>query len=109
MIYLAQLIWYPQIHRDIVALAQRCKQCTKTGKNLIPILPKNKYTNLPALSEPNEEVQMDFAGPITNNNKDTYILVTVDRYSRYPHAETYNNCDTDTALNYLKDYIKFHG
>ena len=34
MIYLAQLIWYPQIHRDEVALAQRCKQCTKTGKKL---------------------------------------------------------------------------
>ena len=32
MIYLAQLIWYPKIHRDIVTLAQRCKQCTKTGK-----------------------------------------------------------------------------
>ena len=52
---------------------------------------------------------MDFAGPLTNNNKDTYILVTVDRYSRYPHAEIYNNCDLDTALNFLKDYIKFHG
>ena len=52
---------------------------------------------------------MDFAGPITNNNKDTYRLVTIDRYSRYPHAETYNNCDTDTAISYLKEYIKFHG
>ena len=79
MIYLTQLIWYPQIHRDIVALAQRCKQCTKTGKNLKPIIPKNKHTELPPLSEPNEEIQMDFAGPLTNNNKDTYILVTVDR------------------------------
>ena len=52
---------------------------------------------------------MDFAGPLTNNNKDTYILVTVDRYSRYPQAEINKNCDTDTAINYLKDYIKFHG
>ena len=109
MIYLAQLIWYPQIHRDIVALAQRCKQCTKTGKNLKPIIPKNKYTDLPPLSEPNAEIQMDFAGPLTYNNKDTHILVTVDRYSRYPHAEICNNCDTDTAINYLKDYIKIHG
>ena len=72
MIYLAQLIWYPQIHRDIVALAQRCKQCTRTGKNLKPIIRKNKYTKLPPLSEPNEEIQMDFAGPLTNNKKDTY-------------------------------------
>ena len=52
---------------------------------------------------------MDFAGPLTNSNKDTYILVTVDRYSRYPHAEIYKNCDKDTAINYLKDYKKFHG
>ena len=110
MIYVAQLIWYPQIHRDVVALAQRCKQCSKTGKNLKPIIPKNKHTSLPTLSEPNEETQMDFAGPITNNNnKDTYILVTRDRYFRYPHAETYNNCDTDTDISYLKEYIKSHG
>ena len=99
MIYLAQLIWYPQIYQDIVALAQRCKQCTKTGKNLKPIIPTNKYTELPPLSEPNEEIQMHFAGPLTNNNKDTYILVTIDRYSRYPHAEIYKNCDTDKAIN----------
>ena len=92
MIYLAQLVWYPQIHRDIVALAQRCKQCTRTGKNLKPIIPKN--VELPPLSEPNK-VQMDFAGPITIN-RDIYILVTIDRYSRYPHAETYTNCDTDS-------------
>ena len=72
-------------------------------------MPKNKYTELPPPTEPNEEIQMDFVGPLTNNNKDTYILVTVDRYSRYPHAEIYNNCDTDTAINYLKDYIKLHG
>ena len=54
MIYLAQLIWYSQIHRDIVALAQRCKQSTKTGKNLKPIIPKNKHTSLPTPSEPND-------------------------------------------------------
>ena len=66
-------------------------------------------TSLPTLSERNEEIQMDFARPITNNIKDTYILVTIDRYTRYPHAEIYDNCDTDTAISYLKEYIKFHG
>ena len=79
MIYLAQLIWYPQIHRDIVALAQRCKQCTKTGKNLKPIIPKNKHASVSTLSEPSEEIQMDFGGQIANNNRDTYTLVTIDR------------------------------
>ena len=108
MIYLAQLIWYPQIHRDILALAQKFNQCTKTGKNLKPINPKNKYVDLLLQSKQTAEVQMDFAGPITNNNRDSYILVTKDRYSRYPHAEVHNNCDTETALTYLIEYIKLH-
>ena len=90
-------------------VARRCKQCTRTGKNLKPIIAKNKQVELPPLSEPNEEVQMDFTGPITNDNRDTYILVTIDRYSRYPQAETYTNCDPETIISYLTEYKKFHG
>ena len=33
--------------------------------------------------EPNEEVQLDFAGPLPNElNKDAYILVAVDKWSK---------------------------
>ena len=106
VIFLDQLIWYSQIHRDIMALAQKRRQCTKTGKNLTAIIPKNEYVDLPLLSERKEDVQMDFAGP---NNKDTYTLVTMDRCFRYSQAKTYINCDTETVLTYLRDYIKFHG
>ena len=53
---------------------------------------------------------MDFAGPILDEqNNDSYILASVDRFSRYPHAKVYHNCDTDTAIKYLEKYIKFHG
>ena len=54
---------------------------------------------------------MDFAGPLTvcEQNDDYYILVTVDRVTRYPHAQVYKNCDTKTALKYLDEYCKFHG
>ena len=54
---------------------------------------------------------MDFAGPIPikNNTQNNYILVTVDRLSRYPHAEIFNNCDTNTAIEYLESYCKVHG
>ena len=58
----------------------------------------------------NEEVKLDFAGPIPDEYlKDSYILASVDGYSRYPHAKLYHNCDADTAIGYLKKYIKFHG
>ena len=109
MVYLTQLTWYPQIHRDIVTLAQKCKQCNKPDQNLKPIIPKNKIVDLPRPSESNEEVQMDFARPITSNNRDTYILVTIDEYSDYPNAEAYNNCDTETTLTYLNEYENFPG
>ena len=66
---------------------------------------------LPKLKEPNEEIQMDFAGPIPykNNIQNNYILVTVDRLSRFPHAETFHSCDTETAIEYLEKYCKLQG
>ena len=66
---------------------------------------------LSELTEPNEENQMDFAGPIPfkNNTQNNHILVTVDRLSRFPHAETFNKCDTKTAKEYLEFYCKLHG
>ena len=109
MMYMAQLIWFPRIHREIVIMAQRCKPCTAIGKNLKSIIPKNKHTHLNNLQEPNEEVQIDFTGPTLDNNKDTYILVSVDRFSRYPHAKAYHNCNTETAIEFLKSYMTFHG
>ena len=40
MIRLANLIWFPHIHRTIKLRAENCKQCTDQGKNLKPIIPK---------------------------------------------------------------------
>ena len=54
---------------------------------------------------------MDFAGPIPfrNHTDKYYILVSVDRYSRFPTAQVFKNCDTSTAIEYLEEYCKFHG
>ena len=96
MLALARLIWCPHIQSEIVAQAQSCRHCIDKGKNLKPIVARNNLGTLSELSEPNEEIQMDFAGPIPfkNNTQNKYILVTVHRLSRFPHAETFNNCDT---------------
>ena len=111
MLALARLIWYPHIHSEIVAQAQSCRHCIGKGKNLKSIITKNNIGTLGKLTEPNEEIQMDFAGPIPfkNNTQNNYILVTVDRLSRFPHAETFNNCDTNTAIEYLESYCRLHG
>ena len=111
MLALARLIWYPHSHSEIVAQAQSCRHFIDKGKNLKSIITKNNIGTLGKLTEPNEEIQMDFAGPIPfkNNTQNNYILVTVDRLSRFPHAETFNNCDTNTAIEYLESYCRLHG
>ena len=107
--FMAQLIWFPRIHWEIVLKAQRCIPCRATGKNLNTLIPENTHTKYNSLTDPNEELHLEFTGPIIENNKDTYIIVSIDRYSRYPHAEAYYNCETETVLSYLKSYIKFDG
>ena len=111
MLSLGNLIWFPCVHCSLTSKAQACEECTKQGKNLKPLKTKQNLGKLPTLEEPNEELQMDFAGPITfrNHVDNYYILVTVDRYSRFPTAQVYKNCDTSTALEYLEEYCKFHG
>ena len=66
MLSLAQNIWWPYIHRDILAKASECKACTEIGKNLKSVIPHRKWTPLPKCSEPNDEKQLDFDGPILN-------------------------------------------
>ena len=104
MLALAKLVWWPHIHSEIVAKAKACRHCTDKGKNLKALMSKNQLGNLTKLKERNEEIQMDFAGPIPykNSTQNNYILVTDDRLTRFPHAETFHNCDTETAIEYLE-------
>ena len=111
MLSLADLAWFPQIHRDVTTKAQPCGDCIKKDKHLKPILPKQSLGTLPKLTEPNEEVQLAFAGPIPfrEHKQNCYILVSVDRLTRFPHAQVFKDCDTQTALTCLEEYCQFHG
>ena len=111
MLRLADSIWLPRIHRDVTYKAQSCSDCIRNGRSLKAILTKSQLGTLTKLNEPKEEIQMDFAGPLSfrEHKDDYYILVTVDRLTRYPHAKVYKNCDTETALKYLEEYCNFHG
>ena len=111
MLRLANLVWFPRIHKDVTTKAQSCGDCIKKGKNLKPVLTKQSLGMLPQLTEPNKEAQLDFAGPIPfREHKQNYqILVSVDLLTRYPHAQVFKDCDTQAALKYLEKYRRFHG
>ena len=76
MLRLADLIWFPRIHRDVTYKAQSRSDCIRNGENLKAIQTKSKLGTLPKLIERNEEIQMDFAGPLSfREHKDDYYIL----------------------------------
>ena len=80
-----------------------------SGKNIKPNIPCTETNSLPPLNIPNEEIQMDFIGPITENNCRFYILLSMDRYSKWPAASFCTSTDGETAVKFLEQYIQLKG
>ena len=90
MISLSQYAWWPYMHREILAKTSVCVPCTDIGENLKSVIPKSKWHPRKMCHEPNEENQIDFGGPILNeNDKEIYFLLCIDRFSKYPTVEIF--------------------
>ena len=60
--------------------------------------------------EPNEAKQLFFWGPISYvNESKKYVIVAVDRFSRWPSAMVCNTNRSDKILKFLKSFIINHG
>ena len=110
MITLGQYAFWPYMHREILNKAAQCKPCTDIGKNLKPVVPASKWKPLQTCKEPNEEIQIDFGGPITNEkDQDIYFLACIDRFSKFPTVEVFEKANGPNVLKFLNDYIHIHG
>ena len=110
MKYLAQYIWWPHINRQIYFNVIICTQCTQTGRNIKSIIPTTQTSELPALSEPNEELNLNFAGPLVNTwGKNKYILLCIERFSKFPSAKITSSTSSNTVIEFLQDYFYLHG
>ena len=109
MFRLADLIWFPRIHRDVTYKAQSCSDCIRKGKNLKAIQTKSQLGTLPKLNESNEEIQMDFAGPLSfrEHKDDYYILGTVDRLTRYPTQKSIKTVTPKQRLITSRNIVTF--
>ena len=98
------------MQREILAKTSNCVPCTDIGKNLKPIIPRSKWHPHKACQEPNEEIQIDFGGPIINDkDKDIYFLTRIDRYSKYPTVRIFDNANGVIVVKFLRDYAYTHG
>ena len=105
---LATAFWWPGINQEIREKAENCPSCRASGMNLVTQLPSTEKYKLENLSELNQEVQLDFAGPIKLKTRgNVYILI--DRFSKWPTAQICKNTDSRTVLNCLTKYCSDNG
>ena len=75
------------------------------GKNIKPQLPMTEINYLPPVEKPNQEIELDFIGPIRFEHRRFYILIYIDRYSRWPAACICEAPTGKTAKNFLEQHI----
>ena len=112
MLALARLASYQHIHSEIVAQAQVANNVSQEVKIYSLYYQKITYvhwTHWPNPTKKSKWILQDLYFSNIKKKQNIYMLVTFDRLSRFPHAEIYNNCDTNTALEYLESYCKLHG
>ena len=52
---------------------------------------------------------MDFIGPISEKKQKFYILLSLDRFSKWPAAGLCKTTDGQTAVRFLEQYINLNG
>ena len=70
----AEAFWWPGIHREIRDKAENCPSCRTAGKNLKTQIPQSETNRLEILTEPGQQIQPDFAGPIKSKSRKTSIF-----------------------------------
>ena len=105
----AKHFWWPKLMEAIQRKCDSCIPCKLSGKNIKPNIPRTEQNSLPPLNAPNEEIQLDFIGPITDQNRRFYILLSMDRFSKWPAASLCKTTDGETATKFLEQYCNLNG
>ena len=101
---------WPHMHKDIVNMAEECRSCTHYGKNVKYFIPKNASKPLPLLTQPGQELQLDYAGPLEDKKrKMIYLLTAIDRYSKFPSVKITKSTGGKSSVKFLRTYIDTHG
>ena len=107
---LAEYMWWPHIYREIYHHGKSCSQCLKAGKNLKVMVGTDNITKLPTLTFANKEINLDFAGPLDAFwGKQKYILLCIDRFTKFPSAKIVNNTSANSVISFPNDYRHLHG
>ena len=108
MMSASEYIWWPFMNRQIVDTCERCRECTLYGKNLKPVKTFHTAQSLHLLTGPNQELQLDFAGPIVDDRGEKiFLLVAIDRFSKFPSVLIIKTTGAKRLRNFLNLISEF--
>ena len=98
------------MNRERIVKATECKPYTAIGKNLKSVIPAKQFHPHVPCVEPNQEIQIDFEGPIFDENgNEVYFLAATDCFSKYPTACINDKANGPNVLKFLDMYFGNHG
>ena len=107
----AAIFWWSNMRFDTEKKAKTCSTCLNAGKNLKFQLPSTeKKTKIETPKKLGDEIQVDFTGNIHNKKLQSspYILIAVDKTSRWPVAKICKNTSHQTVITFLNEYINVY-
>ena len=108
MMTASEYLWWPFMNRQIIETCEKFRECTLFGKNLKPASTFNSAKPLPVLSGPNQELQLDWAGPILDEKgSKIFHLVAIDRFSKFPSVLTSRPLGLRRLINSLNPIFAF--
>ena len=111
MIAEAKIFWWPNINKDIEEKVKNCIACLSSGKNIKYQIPKNENGKLKILTEPGQEIQIDFTGKLHNKklNGESQLLIAIDRFSKWPTVKICKTAETKEVINFLTQNFNLYG
>ena len=107
----AAIFWWPNMREVIEKKSKTCSACLNVDKNIKSQLPATEKTIIDTPKTPGEEIQIDFTGNLQNKKLSShpFILVAVDKNSRWPVAKICKNTNHETVISFLNEYINVYG
>ena len=99
---LREKVWFPGIDKLTDETIKQCIPCQATGR---PDPPQPlAMSELP--NGPWQKLHIDFYGPLPSAE---YLLVVIDRYSRFPEVEIVRSTKASTVIPKLDKIFAVHG
>ena len=107
----AAIFWWPNMREDIDKKSKTCSACLNAGKNLKFQIPQTDKSLVQPPKTLGEEIQIDFTGNLNDKKlqNNPFILIAVDKNSRWPVAKICKNRNHGTVISFLDEYINVYG